>query len=148
MRDLEGIFHNCGSWGPRKMNTCTILGLYNVLLFTKGLSCSSWYLILLPTPHMETEVGSIISTVQMRKLRFPEVDFPNNQCTHCLRGIGMASLIPHWHQQSCGWISGVVRRGWRCKIIPQIAVLGEAGYFAQADSQLWFRYSPDFTYQV
>ena len=87
MKDLEGIFHNCESGSPGKINTHTISSFYNALLFTKRLSCSSLFFTLLPTPHMEAEVDSIISTVQMRKPRFPEVDFPNIQCTHCLRGM-------------------------------------------------------------
>lgn len=132
MRDLEGIFHNCESGSPRKMNTHIISSFYNALLFTKGLSCSPLFLTLLPTPHMEAEVDSIISTVHMRKPRFPEVDFPNIQCTHCLRGMAQQAL--YLTGISClvdfSWISDVVSRGWRCKIIPQFAILGEAGYFA------------------
>lgn len=74
MWDLEGIFQNYGSRVPRKMNKCTILDLYNVSLFAKGLSCLSLYMALLSAPHMG--LGSMVSTVSMRKLRFPEVDSP------------------------------------------------------------------------
>lgn len=105
MRDLEGIFHNRESGSPGKMNTRTISGFYNALLFTKGLSCSSLFLTFLPTPHMEAEVDSITSTVQMRKPRFPEVDFPNIQCIHCLRGVAWQALLAStvlWLDFRCG----------------------------------------------
>lgn len=118
---LEGIFRNCGSWSPRKMITSTILGLYNVLQFTKGLSCSSLYVTLVSA--LRKDSGSMISTLQVRKLRLPEVDFPNSQW-NCPRGLGMASRTSHWRLQPCEGIWGVVRPGWRCKVIPQIAILG------------------------
>lgn len=54
-----------------------ILGLYDVLQFTKGLSCSSLYLTLVSA--LRKELGGMISTSQVKKLRFPEVDFPNSQ---------------------------------------------------------------------
>lgn len=115
MWDLEGIFHNCGSWGLRKMKTCTILGLYAVFLFTKGLSCSSLYLTLLLAPCMGAGVDSMIATVRMRKPRFPGW-LPQQPVPSLSQG--------HGHGRPCREISGVVRTGWRCKVIPQIAILG------------------------
>lgn len=119
----------CGSWkeffiiveaeAPEEMNTGTVLGLYNVLLFTEGflLHRCTW---LDPSPA-PVWTGSIISSVQMRISRLLEADHPNNQCGHCPRGMGVASLTSHWHHSL---VAGF--RVWRGEgdVIPQTARLG------------------------
>lgn len=60
----------------------------------------------------------------MRTLGFPEADYSKSWGTPCPKGVDKACVTPQWHHHPCGGMSGVVRKGWRGKVIPQIAILG------------------------